>query len=110
MHRRAAHTCEHLVHIALAAALDHPPAGALDQVQQVVVHPEAHQHLNREGKHLQHTGEGAMSMLTKRQLNKPANNVTFCCFVATDQHQQSPCIDISSGLSIRHKSGWPGVS
>jgi hypothetical protein len=45
-------TCRDLLHVLAAAPLDHPPAGPLEDVQQVVVRPEAHQHLDGEGKNL----------------------------------------------------------
>jgi hypothetical protein len=45
-------TCSDGAHVGLAATLDHAPLGALREVEQVVVDPEADQHLHGELKHL----------------------------------------------------------
>lgn len=56
---RPAPTCQHLLHVRPAPALDHAPHRALHQVQQVVVQPEAHQRLDRELQDLPGRGGGA---------------------------------------------------
>lgn len=54
-------TCQDGPHVVDTASLDDAPLGALRQVQQVVVHPETHQHLDGELQHLGDAGQGGTS-------------------------------------------------
>ena len=51
-------TADDLVDVRPAPPFDHTPQGSLEDVEQVVVHPEADEHLDRKLQHLEGKGKG----------------------------------------------------